>query len=312
MSGLTPEQIAIRLTRISASDVAPILGEHPSRGPWSVWDEKNGGPGIVQTPLMSLGLAIEPLVRAYGATLVGCPIEDSPGTVIRDDWASCTPDGVASDDGVEIKLSVWGREEWGSEGSDEVPDHYVTQCNWSMWVTGRRRWHLLRLDMGGWGAAHCQWLMAQGRDPLPCIAEWLDSGCGLARIHHYVLEYHAPLARELVSRCRAWWESYVMGMEMPAPTDEDVCRKALQRLLAHRPQPAPGTPPRVAALIAVRDLDGAAKAATCARDTARNSLVAAIDGHESMIVPGVGKVTHTQNKNGVYSLRFSWGRDGGS
>jgi len=40
------------------------------------------------------------------------------------------------------------RESWGAEGTDQVPDYMLLQCQWYMWITGYTLWDLAALHGG--------------------------------------------------------------------------------------------------------------------------------------------------------------------
>lgn len=325
IKGLTPRQIADRRTRVSASDVGPILGLHPSIGPFQTWAVKEGLHEVKQEPIMTLGLMVEPLAREFGSEALGGLIEDSPGTLLFNDWAAATPDGLLGDDaGIEIKLSIFGDGAWGAEGTDEVPRHYVLQCNWSMHWTGRRTWYLLRVDVDMSLGGLLIWMVEQGKDPLPVLRDALQSGHG-ARLRVYRVDYRESLALKVVERCRTFWERYIKGDEMPPPTDEAVCGQVLRRMRKEAGEAAEAkrvTPTAEAgeALRAYRDAEREAKAekaakavaanrwqaAELARVKARAELEAVLGDREELNMSGVGRVTFRARKDGVRVLRVRW------
>ena len=306
---LTAEQHETRNSRVSASDVAPICGLHSSRGPWSVWADKQGHRDVEETSLMRLGLAVEPLVRELGADVLGEPIHDTPGTVVASDWACATPDGFTEEDGVEIKLTVWGDLGWGQEGTDQVPAHFVTQCAWGMFVTGRRRWHLFRFNVDSNAANHTCTLLDAGEDPLPQLRAWFDSGCGLVTLHHYILEANKRLEEALVKKCRAYWVKHIRDGIPPEPNDEAACRKALERSLVSVKGAAEVTPERIIAMRYAREAWANEAKAKKMKEAAKARLIKSMGGHQVLKVPGVGRVTHRANKHGAFSLRANWEKE---
>jgi predicted phage-related endonuclease len=108
---------------------------------------------LQQTPRMRIGKLQEPVVRKLFE-------EDSKKTVIWDDVLQehpkepiviGTPDGFISEEdaGFEAKTAGLDRAfEWGDEGTDMVPRHYVFQCQWYMLLKGWKRWYLAAL-IGG-------------------------------------------------------------------------------------------------------------------------------------------------------------------
>lgn len=150
---LSPEQIAQRLTGITATDVAAIIGVHPNRSILDVWREKRGdSKPWTDTDRSRWGELLEPVIRRDYADRYQVRIEE-PGTLQHPDlaWMMSTPDGVvypyASDEadrGLEIKChTIRLRHLYGPPGSDEVPPMELCQCSWNLAVTGLERWDLV-------------------------------------------------------------------------------------------------------------------------------------------------------------------------
>jgi putative phage-type endonuclease len=148
---LTPDQLALRLRGITATDCAAIAGVHPERSPIDVWREKRGeAPPFEGNKRTKWGNLLEPVVRTDYEDRSGLRIE-VPGTLEHPDapWMLCSPDGVAYQDidpvrGLEIKChTVRLAHLYGAPGSDEVPPYVLAQCVWSMAVTGLSRWDVV-------------------------------------------------------------------------------------------------------------------------------------------------------------------------
>jgi putative phage-type endonuclease len=134
---LTSEQLAVRRTGVTATDVPAILGLSPWRSPFDVWLEKCGkAPPVEETEDMQRGTFLEDGARRWYAHRTGAKVAQ-PGTVVHptDSLVIATPDGVAllggDVRGLEIKMpsSAHG---WGEPGSDAVPDYYVPQVVWQL------------------------------------------------------------------------------------------------------------------------------------------------------------------------------------
>lgn len=148
---LTPDQLALRLRGITATDCAAIASVHPERSPIDVWREKRGeAPPFDGNKRTKWGNLLEPVVRDDYEERTGLRV-DVPGTLGHPDapWMLATPDGVGYQGpepvrGLEIKChTVRLAHLYGSPGSDEVPAYVLVQCVWCMAVTGLIRWDVV-------------------------------------------------------------------------------------------------------------------------------------------------------------------------
>jgi putative phage-type endonuclease len=137
MTTLTQEQLELRRTGITATDIAAIAGLSPWKQGFDVWLEKMDKLTQADSEPMWWGRMLEPLILDAYKRRTGLELE-YPGTV-RDrehEFILATPDAVVKDDrAVEAKSSghynAW---RWGIEGSDDIPLEYVAQCAWQMRV----------------------------------------------------------------------------------------------------------------------------------------------------------------------------------
>jgi putative phage-type endonuclease len=150
---LTDEQIALRRTGITATDVAAIVGLNPFRGPLDVYLDKVGrGPEDRDSEAMRWGRELEPVILRRYAEDLGVEIA-VPGTLrhLRHPELLGTPDGlvVGQRRGVEVKTAglkaaaAWGEAEHGS-----VPPAYLVQCAMYMAICDADVWDLAVL-IGG-------------------------------------------------------------------------------------------------------------------------------------------------------------------
>ena len=157
---LTPDQIAMRKQGITATDIAAIVGVHPFRAPIDVWRDKMGiGVPFDGNARTEWGNKLEPLIRADYEQRHDVHVEVH-GTMVHPDypWWMFTPDGLVfrraaalADRGLEIKVHnrdavTYGRLEYGAPGTDEVPQHELIQCQWSMGGSKLDRWDLVMFD----------------------------------------------------------------------------------------------------------------------------------------------------------------------
>jgi predicted phage-related endonuclease len=61
-----------------------------------------------------------------------------------------TPDALvpAWGRGLEFKTIGFKSQEWGAQGTDRIPEHYLAQCLWYMGITGLDTWDLVALFSG--------------------------------------------------------------------------------------------------------------------------------------------------------------------
>jgi predicted phage-related endonuclease len=153
VGGLTDEQIAIRRTGITATDVVVLAGlsPHKSSSAHTVWAEKRG---LEVQPLrgdrLALGHELEPIILRRLAARRDLTLLKG-GTVRSRLWAThiATPDAFHTPRGTsqavaEAKAVGFGfASNWG-EDDTEVPDHVFAQVQWQM--------HVCALDLAYVGA----------------------------------------------------------------------------------------------------------------------------------------------------------------
>lgn len=128
-----------RTVLIGGSDIAPICGLSKWKSAYQLWEEKTGVSARgEQTPEMSYGLLVEPVLRQWYSNATG-RIVHVPDDYLRHPkypHLVASPDGLTNDGRVlEIKTSR-SSIDWGEPGSDEIPVYYRTQVEWYMMITG--------------------------------------------------------------------------------------------------------------------------------------------------------------------------------
>lgn len=134
---------------IGASESPSVLGISPWSSATDVWLRKTGRiNGDRATIPMRVGTALEGLILDLYKEETGgdvAPFDQSSWLRSRTwDWMTCTPDAVGADGTLVEAKSVELRsreqaEQWGREGTDEVPYHYLVQVHHQMAVTGATR-----------------------------------------------------------------------------------------------------------------------------------------------------------------------------
>lgn len=143
---LTQSDIETRRGRISASQIARIVGCSPYGGPYSVWLEvTDRAPIKAETEAQRMGHLLEPVVLTMYEDRVKNLVKRNIGTQVHHerDWQCATPDGICDDRWdewlVEAKTVAFDGDGWGEDGTEEIPAHYYAQVQWQMSVTGHKR-----------------------------------------------------------------------------------------------------------------------------------------------------------------------------
>ena len=178
---------------IGGSDIAAILGMHPTRTAYDVWLRITQGFEQADSAILRRGRLMEPVVRELAREELGLNlcgpryIEDGAnGFLGRASLDDENLNGLVREP-VEIKtVSSFARHQWGDETTQDVPLHYLYQLQWYLRMTGAPRGHLIAL-------------------------------VGLDDLRHYRVQADPVLHERMVSAARAWWERYVVGGEQPSP-----------------------------------------------------------------------------------------------
>lgn len=127
-----------RNTGIGASDAPAVLGLSPWRTPLEVFLEKTGraAPQAESLP-MRIGKALEPVVLEAFSERTGLTVARRQERIYcpRFPWRWATVDAIAGDALVEAKTSGEFAE-WGDEGTDQIPRHYIVQVQHALACTG--------------------------------------------------------------------------------------------------------------------------------------------------------------------------------
>lgn len=139
---LTNEQMAMRSRGIGGSDVAAVLGISPWVTQLQLYMTKRGEIEPQTTnKAMHWGNILEtPILEEY-SRVTGNQVVTVADTIISPThpFMLANIDGRVNDDLiVEIKTASRG-DHWGAEGTDEIPDYYLTQVHHYMTVTGAKQ-----------------------------------------------------------------------------------------------------------------------------------------------------------------------------
>jgi putative phage-type endonuclease len=132
---------AARANGIGGSEIAAVLGLSPYESAFSLWHRKQGliGP-VEESEEMYWGKVHEPAICArFAREHPDLPVTPAPTYSHQDrPWQIANPDRHAGPDLLEAKTSR-DAENWGEEGTDQIPVHYRAQCLHYMDVLGARR-----------------------------------------------------------------------------------------------------------------------------------------------------------------------------
>lgn len=135
---ITAEQKELRRKYIGSSDAAAILGCDPYKTAADVYLAKTGQADDFEgNDATDRGNLLEPAILKWAEKEIGRNFAD--GVMLHgDDFLAANFDGIsAAQDGfiVEAKSSVL-RDEWGDNGTDEVPERVIIQVHHAMHVAG--------------------------------------------------------------------------------------------------------------------------------------------------------------------------------
>ena len=127
---------------IGGSDVAPILGLSKWRTPLDVYNDKTSDTlDDSDNTSMEWGRRLEPVIRQKYADVTGMPVVQ-PSAMFQSvlhPFMVANVDGIRADGVlVEIKTARSGAD-WGDEGTDQIPEYYLTQVQHYMAVLGADR-----------------------------------------------------------------------------------------------------------------------------------------------------------------------------
>ncbi|MCH8978301.1 MAG: YqaJ viral recombinase family protein [Armatimonadetes bacterium] len=186
---------------ITATDVSAIVRKNPYSSPLDVYLVKTGQKREPeQTGAMEWGLRLEEVIARKFADKNG--VEPRPaGFMVKEDEPifGATPDYyITTTHGDQDETALLecktcnffvGKQEFGEEHSDHVPDRYVIQCQWQLMVTGRKVCHLAVLIAG-------------------------------SDYREYTIERNEELILNLQLRARTFWHEYVMADNPPPLTGD--------------------------------------------------------------------------------------------
>ena len=186
----TKEQLEIRKKGIGASEAAMALGlnPYPNATPLDLWMLKKGLKVTEETQAMRIGSRLEPIVAEMYQDATGFELVQ-PFTMLypKNPIIYATPDRIVKgkNKGLEIKTAnARMAENWGEEGTDEIPQQYLIQCILCMAVT----------DLPEWDVA----VLIGGQD-----------------FRIYNIQRDVDLENSIIERLLEWWETYIIKNQEP-------------------------------------------------------------------------------------------------
>lgn len=212
---LTEQQLEMRRTGITATQLPAILGKHPYYSAADVWLEKVAPDKVeeVDNEAIHRGEDLEPAVASWAARELGMEVFEDPDTVRHHDDALllATPDRLISDGDdayiLECKTSR-SKMDWGDEYTDQVPIHYFYQVHHQLDVC-------LSYDNGAVTSNRAFLAVMWGLD---------DNGM-------FTIQYDPELAEMCRDYIHDWWEKHVAAETPPDPAEKNAedHRKAIAR-----------------------------------------------------------------------------------
>lgn len=210
------EWLLQRRAGLGGSDLGAILGLSPYRTPVDVWAEKTGrAPGQEETLQMRFGTYAEEFVAREYTVKTGHAVQrftsmlhHASAPVLGNVDRLVIPEGqkiashkteIRTDRGLECKtanaFAAFNADDWGEEGTDQIPPSYLVQCATYMALTGCSLWDLAVLF-------------------------------GNQEVRVYNLKRDADLEGEIIARASEWWDRHIIADVPPEPT----CESDIKRL----------------------------------------------------------------------------------
>jgi putative phage-type endonuclease len=130
----SPEWLALRRTGLGATDAAVVAGRSKFASPFDKYQEIRGtsAPKIA-TDAMKWGMLLQPVIAKAWGEEMGVKVRGNTWTYFHPDdpriFSHYDADVVGRPEIVEVKTaSAYAQREWGEEGTDQIPEGYLLQC----------------------------------------------------------------------------------------------------------------------------------------------------------------------------------------
>ena len=260
---------------IGGTDAAAILGLSTWKRPIDIYAGKVSPEKQPELDKECLywGSALEPIVRGryaerFGVTVTAPqdlaplfpksrPWRDSTLVVGVEDWMLGAPDGwiPSANTGLEIKCSSRKSDEWGDEGSEDVPSHYYVQAAWYAAVC----------DAKGWNFGV------------------LFSGNTLVQYH---IKRDLALEKDMIEACKSFWFDNVLKQVEPAIDESESYGRYLARKFSlNTGKILQATPEILKWTAEMKTADDAEKEAAEQKQLANNQLRALLGDAQKCVTP---------------------------
>lgn len=283
---LSPEQIALRRTGISASESAALFGLDKFKSQFDVYVAKTEGWVVEQTPDMLRGECLEPGVADWYGRTYGVEVIDVKQTLrhAKRNLILATPDRMLKTaDGelelLEIKVPR-NFDEWGEDETQVFPAQYNVQVQQTAAVLRSLGHNVVRA-----------WLTA----PV-----WGD-------LRRYPVRLDDELADRIMSADERFWERYVSARVPPPIDGGEGARRWLLSKYPHAEgkEKVEATLAQEALCVSLRARESEKDAAEAAYETAKSKVIAAM-GAAYGLKGNFGSITNNDNQWGKRTFRARW------
>lgn len=189
-----------RRTGIGGSDTGAILGISPFSSALACWEQKRGvGVEVIPSERMVWGNRLQDAILQGYAEDTGRKVRK--GTFRRHQehpFVIGHPDALSDDRLIEVKTSAYLGDQWGPDGSEQIPPHYYTQVQHYLVLTGLPAADLI--------------VLVGGRE-----------------MHTYPIQANPPFQSALLEEEAAFWHKVVDG-EPPEPDGSESAGQTLRRM----------------------------------------------------------------------------------
>lgn len=285
-TSLTDEEKALRRQTLGSSEIAAVAGVNPYATMHNVWMSKVHSVEFEGNERTVLGNILEPMIFQIYAERYNRRLRKGSYTVGAEPWMAATPDAhIEADDPVvdgeglvEAKLVgirsifMWGPGNTDETESDQIPLHYLCQCQWQMAVTGARFVDLSAL-MG-------------------------------TEFRSYTIRANPDVQAKLIARGREFWERYVVTKTAPPIDGSDGATEMLKKLYPRSGGEPIRATPKIEMLVA--NLREAREAFERAKEdrALRENLIKAELGEASGVLGEDWKIRYSTTKAGSRPFVF--------
>lgn len=272
-----------RTKAISGTEIAALFGMSPYVSKFGLYARKKGlVEPLKQTQRMRIGKLQEPVVVTLFEEDTGKKVKWRDELIAhpKDPVIIGSPDGEIAEEpeGFEAKTAGLDRAyEWGDEGSDMVPRHYIFQAQWYMLLKGWKKWYLAAL-IGG------------------------------SDFRKFELTADEELQGLMLEEARKFVHDH-LEKDVPPPVDgSEEANEALVRLY---PSPTEGireaSPAEEEAIVGLTQLAKEMKFLEERKDLLRNQLKQSI-GFSKGLTSAYGKASWSETKASTYTVERKAGR----